>query len=65
MYEALKVRHERYNKDLEELYQLEKEGRAIIIQPESKVDIKRIETDIEKIRNLYNKGYQDGKLALI
>lgn len=41
------------------------EGRAIIIQPESKVDIKRIETDIEKIRNLYNKGYQDGKLALI
>ena len=30
-----------------------------------KVDIKRIETDIEKIRNLYNKGYQDGKLALI
>ena len=61
VYEALKVRHEIYNTALNELYELEKEGRAIIIQPECKVDIKRVETDMEKIRSLYNKGYEAGE----
>ncbi|MBE7029351.1 MAG: patatin family protein [Ruminococcaceae bacterium] len=60
IYEALKVRHEVYNKQIEEIRELEKKGIVKIICPNEPVGIKRIERDFEKIKNLYNKGYRDG-----
>ncbi len=60
--EAIMKRHLVYNQQLEEINKLEKEGRAIIIAPSRLVKIKRIETDIDKIRGLYSKGYEDGHI---
>ena len=60
--EIIKNRHILYNKQLEEISELEKEGRAVIIAPSRPVKIKRIETDIDKIRGLYSKGYETGHM---
>ncbi len=60
--DAMKRRHIIYNEQLEEIEKLEKEGSAIIIAPSRPVKIKRIETDIDKIRGLYSKGYEDGHI---
>lgn len=60
VYELMEKRHILYNEQLEKLSELEKEGRAIIIRPDKPVEFKRIETDLGKIRNLYQKGLFDG-----
>ena len=61
--EAMKRRHIVYNEQLEEIAELEKEGKAVIIAPTRPVKIKRIETNIDKIRGLYSKGYEDGHFS--
>lgn len=65
IYETLKIRHEVYNRQVEEAEALEKEGSAIIIRPKEPVKIKRIETDIIKIRELYNIGLKDGQDVIL
>lgn len=56
---ALQNRHIHYNKTLEYLYQLEKEGKIFIIQPQKPVTISRVETNPTKLRELYEEGFQD------
>ncbi len=50
-YEAL------YNRQMEELFRLEREGKVFIIAPEEKVEIGRVEKDKAKLHALYQKGY--------
>lgn len=59
--EALADRHIRYNKTLDELDRLEKEGKAFIIRPSQPVTISRVEKNLEKLQALYEEGYQDAK----
>lgn len=59
--EALADRHLRYNQTLDDLEQLEKEGKAFIIRPSKPVTISRIEKNLEKLQALYEEGYQDAK----
>ena len=51
-------RHEIYNEQVEYCEQLEKEGKAIILRPSSDAQIESLEKDIDRIKNLYNYGYQ-------
>lgn len=53
----MKNRHIRYNETLEYLYQQEKKGKVFIICPEEPVEIGRIEKDKEKLKELYQQGY--------
>ncbi|MFR9254431.1 MAG: patatin family protein [Merdibacter sp.] len=52
-------RHTRYNETLEYLSEQEAAGNVLILQPKESVDISRIEKDLDKLRALYEKGYQD------
>lgn len=60
VYELLAKRHNIYNSQIDELEKLEEEGRCIILRPDNPVEIKRIETDKEKLKKLYFTGEADG-----
>lgn len=57
--EILKERHKAYNRQLALCYQLEKEGKAMIIQPEKPVKIGRFEQKCENLLDLYGKGLEE------
>ena len=57
--EKLSVRHEMYNRQLSELYDLEKEGRAYIIAPYDTHGIKRTERRPEILVPFYREGYEN------
>ena len=46
-------------RDREELFRLEREGKALIIAPRTTRGVSRIERDTEKLRLLWGDGYQD------
>lgn len=61
MLEQLLASNDRYNKMLDEIEQLEKEGRVLVIRPSINLKSKRIETNKHKIMNLYNLGLSDAE----
>lgn len=60
----LAARHTDYNRALEELERWQAEGRAFVIRPSGKTPISRIETDPEKLQQVYDLGLADGQAAL-
>ena len=58
---ALETRHIKYNRTLDELALMEKEGSVFIIRPSSPVEISRLEKNETRLRELYNQGYEDAK----
>lgn len=58
---SLENRYKVYNDTLEFIYNERKKDNVFIIQPKNPVDIKRLEKDKEKLRKLYNQGYNDAK----
>ena len=60
----LSQNNEIYNRQLDELDRLKNDGSVFVINPTSKVDVKRFESDIQKLYSLYEMGYND-TLALI
>lgn len=56
----LESMNEDYNKQCEELIQLENEGRIFTIAPSLPVNVGRVESDMEKLGDLYYRGYLDG-----
>ena len=57
--EKLCTMPERYNKIKEEINQLEKEGKIIVIEPDKPVTVSRLEKDKEKLKKLYEQGTED------
>lgn len=57
--EALATRHERYNEALSLVESQESIGSAFVIRPALPPDIGRVEKDKEKLRRLYQQGYDD------
>lgn len=53
---ALETRAERYNREREELFQVEKEGRVMVFMPENTQGFSRTERDMGKIRALWQSG---------
>lgn len=56
--EVMERRAEVYNQDRERLFQAEREGRLLVIAPESTLGVARTERDTEKLRLLWASGYQ-------
>ena len=48
-----------YNRQCDEIEQLEDDGRVFVLKPSSKVMVGRIEGDMEKLGSLYWQGYRD------
>lgn len=58
---AMEERHIRYNKTVEKIAELEKEGEVFVIRPEADLNISRLEKDPDEIQRVYDIGYADGK----
>ena len=61
---AMETRHMNYNRTLDELSLMEKEGSVFIIRPSTPVDISRLEKNETKLKALYKQGYEDAKKQL-
>ena len=59
--ELMNTRFSRYNEILEYIYELERQGKVFIIQPETPLNLGRIEKNKEKLTNVYNIGYEQAK----
>ena len=55
---AMEERAQQYNECRERLFQLEKEGKVLVIAPESTLGVSRTERDVEKLQLLWGQGYQ-------
>ncbi len=58
--ETMRTRAERYNACREVLFQLEKEGKVLLIAPKSTEGFSRVERDLDKIQALWKDGYDQG-----
>ena len=58
--EAMKQRHEVYNRQIELCEQLEREGRALIIRPLEPLQVDRSGADTTKLLALYDEGRREG-----
>lgn len=58
--EVMKRRHEVYNKEVEYMLEQEKLGNTLLIFPDAKLDIGRIELKEDKMRNVHRLGVQKG-----
>jgi len=59
--ETMRRRSDEYNRRREELFRLEREGKVVVIAPETTRGVSRTERDLEKIRALWQDGYFDGR----
>ena len=50
---------ERYNKKMDEIDEMEKEGKVFVIRPQKPVEVSRTEKNAEKIHALYKEGIKD------
>lgn len=57
-------RHEVYNDAAETLSKWEQTGKAFVIRPSKPIEIKRTETDPDKLQEVYELGLQDGTQCL-
>ena len=62
--EAIRTRAERYNKQVDLVEQLEREGRITVIRPDHPVEVARIETDLNKMNTLYQHGFEVAERVL-
>ena len=58
---AIENRYKMYNETLDFLEEEKAKNEVFIIQPKLPVKISRIEKDKDKLKELYNQGYEDAK----
>lgn len=56
---AMEQRAERYNESRRQLFELEKQGKILVIAPSSTLGVARTERNTEKLRLLWAEGYQE------
>lgn len=55
--ECCSTRLERYAIQRQEIFSMEQEGKLFVIEPENTAGFSKVESDVEKIRALYQQGY--------
>lgn len=58
---AIAKRHVNYNRTLKLLKQKEAKGEVFVIRPKKEINVGKLETDSEKLKQLYEAGYNDAK----
>lgn len=56
---AMDNRHNMYNRQLKLVYEMEKQGKAFVIQPAAKVEVSRLEKNPARLVELYHQGKID------
>lgn len=59
VYELMAERHINYNETQKFIERQRKSGKAFVIRPAKVSEVKRIERDADKLRRLYQEGYED------
>ena len=62
--EALKTRHEVYNRTIDDICKMEQEGEVFVIRPSEKLTIGRMESDLEEIQRVYDLGRKDAEKSV-
>ena len=62
--QAMLRRHEVYNETIAYIEQREREGAALVIRPEAKLDVGRVEHDAKKLQAAYTLGREAGEKHL-
>lgn len=62
--EAMRTRAERYNACRAELFALEREGKVLVLAPKSTQGFSRTEKDVEKIKALWQDGFDQASARL-
>ncbi|MGG0736466.1 patatin-like phospholipase family protein [Niallia taxi] len=63
--QAMQARYKYYNETLEYIEQEERNGNILVIRPQEKLIVGRMERNPQKLENLYMQGYRDAKAALV
>ena len=61
--DRLLKRHETYNSSVARLRELEERGEIFVIRPSEPIEIDRVESDPEKLQQVYELGLKDGAAA--
>lgn len=61
--EQIRTRSERYNRQLEELTELRRQGKVFVFYPKKELLVSRTEKDPAKLNRLYDYGYRHGMWA--
>ena len=61
--DKLLKRHETYNRSVARLRELEERGEIFVIRPSEPIEIGRVESDPEKLQQVYELGLKDGAAA--
>lgn len=61
VYELMRVRHLSYNSTVQYIEEQRDKGNIFLIRPKKASEVGRIEKDREKMKALYEEGYQDAK----
>ncbi len=59
--DSVLVMHNSYNNGIEEILELERQGRALVVYPRECFGIETLSKDKEGMEKLYNLGYEDGR----
>ncbi len=59
--ELMAKRHETYNAQVEYIERQKETGQAFVIRPQSPNQVGRVEKDVEKLKALYQQGYEDAE----
>ncbi len=62
---AMQNRYRRYNRTLEEIEELEKQGEILVLRPSKDLGIGRMEKRPEKVKALYKLGREDAKAKIV
>lgn len=62
--ECIANRYKVYNETLDQIETLQKENRAFIIQPQKPLDVDRFEKNVDKLKALYEQGYNEAEKRL-
>lgn len=55
----LKSRAKRYNKQLEIVEKLEREGKAIVLRPQKPIQVKRMDRDVNRLKDIHHQGEEE------
>lgn len=61
---TLQNRHNVYNHSLDVIKELERKGEVFVIQPDKKLDISRMENNLEVIQQAYDMGEKDAHIRM-
>ena len=59
LHRTVEMRNENYNRRVEQIHHLEREGKVFVLRPSEEITISRLEKDPARLEQVYNLGLND------